>query len=357
MDDQLLSEPEILELAGLASGLLKADRSVMVARSKEQATVVRQATDVMEYHVPAWFEINRIKRGRFAVDGPFAHYYATDDRLVLIERSDALGKLWQRAISYDGDELNFVSWSVFGARERTERAGVSGRRGDTGYSVSVDPLKRPRAELWSATDSPPTVHIWDSVTSVWTAYDLEYDSTNHLVAVRSAGTTIWLAKPSASRKSLYSAARAAAEILKQVRASPASRGVPVVYLLCFEGSNAAYLPPQLGIVYEEDLNYLSANPERFEDGISSLLVPTLQEDYDFPTATSYPVLELGGGRLDPLFEGWADDQVDQRMIEITEVLNRIRPAGMAPFLAVDMEDDGTKSVGALPQETQQRLKL
>ena len=135
---------------------------------------------------------------------------------------------------------------------------------------------------------------------------------------------------------------------KQVR--PSSPNRIALFTVCFDGENIEYDPPQLGVVFLEDMEAWFGSPHAYEDGLASFLNPTLYEDYEFPIGAEYPfaIIDNPQARLNP-----DAGEVASLACALVKELNNSRPAGSPPFLAVNFSGDTNRHLDELTDEALQ----
>ena len=139
-----------------------------------------------------------------------------------------------------------------------------------------------------------------------------------------------------------------------MRAKHQARNETVLaYAICAEIGNKEYLPPQIGVVFQQDAEALMASPDKFPDGANSLLDPTLQESYPFPTGTSYPYISVESAQGEDW--EWETSTMAKGLSNLVDGMNRLRKPGEPPFVLVDLEDDPARYLDQLDRPDRDTL--
>lgn len=130
----------------------------------------------------------------------------------------------------------------------------------------------------------------------------------------------------------------------------------LVDLLCWivfiESGNPESWPPALGSVTLEDAALFRDARDSFPDGPAALLVPTLQEDYGFPSENTFPYVE-------PDVRPWTGRtvvDVEKAAVELVTAINSLRSPSDPPCVLVDLDASPVKYVELLESEDRAKLR-
>lgn len=344
MTEPLVETQKLNDLIRGLQPLFNASADELVAQAKGSVSFRRRASGLLETHIPFFLEAHELKPKREDPNGEWVHGYDEKGRLLLVEhRRDC------RVMQY-GETITEYFTSEHKGVYKIARVGQGGAL-DNGlhYYVTTDRYDQSHAYTWR-TISGRVVEMHSGVDSK-IVVEAEYDEQSNLVILRRNGKEIVKPKP-ASRQSLPLAV--AARLVRDLcqKAASLTDEVPILFTVCVEWRNPKSLPPQIGVVFERDAEAFIKDPAAYADGPNALLQPTLQEDYDFPTKTSYPFVEI---RDDAISADWDEASMMDRSLKLVDELNALRSPGDPPFLLVDMENEGTRYLDHLPRADRERL--
>jgi hypothetical protein len=358
-NEPLADRAVVQRVADQARGFWKADLEALLAAARAAVVGERRGTGLLESVVPWFFEAQDLPRGEESADGPVTHGYDEHGRIVLITEPRPLGRRQFTVFDYDADEVDPgpVQYVIQGddANRTLERVALLVRPPDSELLIQVGVRRRGQwvAYLWRQQGSRVAeLQIWDSGWSGPETVLPEYDSDGTLRQLSRAGRVVWNAEPAEPAETAGGAfpdgvQLAAQQTLRVVRARLKDEKRPVLLLtVCFEWENPEYLPPPIGVVFEEDAEFFQQVADGIPDGIDALLNPTLQEDYDFPSGVGYPYIagipEAGLGLP------WQPEAIEDNVLRLVAELNAERQPGEPVFLALDLEGEAGEYLDRLP---------
>ncbi|MCH9681445.1 MAG: hypothetical protein K0V04_08430 [Deltaproteobacteria bacterium] len=289
----LVTTKVILEAKARLEAQLRDHRSEHEIHPETDAQVY--ATAPLDSHVPAWFAVHGLTAGQRQpepAEGSTVHEYDAQQQLIrTIEPIGTRGdqqRRWSVFRLPDDPDLYHRVDKVRRGRARRARFGRCWEIGGGVWcDLSIDGHGQALAHCWQEVEGEVTrVDVWDTGWPLPESFDIERDAQGQPAARR-------LEAPSTTATSEATPAALADAILEQAEAAVGDDAESVFALtLVFEETSLDHLPPQIGVVYERNVQAYRAAPAGFDDDLGFVWNPLQAEDAEFPVSAPYPYVEL-----------------------------------------------------------------
>lgn len=353
--EALWERAQIEAVAQRLKPLWERDPKQLLASAQQRSVEQRYGTDLLQHHIPFFFEVSLLKPGKPSKAGTTLHGYDDQQRLVWVESAKPKGKTRSTVFEPDQSGQIYFVIEASGAQTRVTRVGRTGREANVNYDISLNRAGDTVAYLWEVPPDGrvPGVQIWDLAWPYAETARVDYDASGRPARIERGGQIVWQSRVAAAPAvDLGPLAKCLLELVRQRR--PQTPEPVLVLSVCVEANDVRSLPPQIGVVFERDAQAFARDPSSYPDGMNALLIPTLQEDSGFPCGATYPFIEITAADA-PAFSGWKADSMLADARQLVRAMNAHTRPDEPPFLLVDMEGEGTQYLSDLPEKARAAL--